>query len=149
MTRDRWHLLRVDLVDGPIEIDRPPGRDFVIGGDHTFGDLADAIDTAFARWDRGHLHEFTLADGRRIGMPDPDDEGVIDEESEAVAALVRPGDVFTYVFDLGDNWEHRCRLMRSDVDPEEEAGEVPLEPVPVMGWGAIPDQYGREAPDDA
>jgi hypothetical protein len=31
---------------------------------HIFKQLADAIDDAFARWDRSHLQEFILADGR-------------------------------------------------------------------------------------
>lgn len=35
-------------------------------------DLADAIDGAFARWDRSHLQDFTLADGTRLCLPDPD-----------------------------------------------------------------------------
>jgi hypothetical protein len=30
-------------------------------------------------------------------------------------------------------------------DPEEEYGTVPGDPVPIEGWGWIPDQYGREA----
>ena len=32
----------------------------------TFEQLGNAIDDAFARWDRNHLHEFTLADGTVI-----------------------------------------------------------------------------------
>jgi len=39
---------------------------------HAFKQLADAIDDAFARWDRSHLQEFSLADGRRLRDPDPD-----------------------------------------------------------------------------
>ena len=32
----------------------------------TFEQLGKAIDDAFARWDRNHLHEFTLVDGTVI-----------------------------------------------------------------------------------
>jgi hypothetical protein len=48
----------------------PPGRIFIVGPSHTFEQLAEAINSAFARWDRSHLHEFELADGRLIGYPD-------------------------------------------------------------------------------
>ena len=34
---------------------------------HKFSQLADAIDTAFARWDRSHLYKFEMADGPLIG----------------------------------------------------------------------------------
>jgi hypothetical protein len=32
----------------------------------TFEQFATAIDDAFARWDRNHLHEFTFADGTPV-----------------------------------------------------------------------------------
>ena len=38
----------------------PPGRIFAANPNNTFADFADAINTAFARWDRSHLHEFVL-----------------------------------------------------------------------------------------
>jgi len=43
----------------------PAGRIFAAARGHTFAELADAIDDAFARWDRSHLQEFTLADQAR------------------------------------------------------------------------------------
>jgi hypothetical protein len=33
---------------------------------HSFGQLADAIDLASARWDLAQMHTFTLADGPEI-----------------------------------------------------------------------------------
>ncbi len=57
------------------------------------------------------------------------------------------GRSFEYVFDLGAGWEHACTVLRDQVDPREEAGILPTEILPVFGWGAIPDQYGRAAPD--
>ena len=35
--------------------------------------LADAMDTAFARWDRSHLYKFEMADGQLIGQVEFDD----------------------------------------------------------------------------
>jgi hypothetical protein len=52
--------------------------------------------------------------------------------------------LFRYVFDLGDDWRHRCRALPEKVDPRElYPGPLPRLPVPVWGWGWIPDQYGR------
>ena len=129
-----------------------PGRVFIVGPSHTFLGLAEAVNTAFARWDLSHLHEFELADGRRIGFVDPepfeDDEVVVEDQGAVkVADAVRPGDEFGFVFDFGDRWEHRCRVQAEKADPREEwgSGPLPKQPVAVWGWGLIPDQYGRES----
>jgi len=131
----------------------PPGRDLLVSSAHTFAELASAIDRTFARWDLSHLHEFRLVDGRRIVMEDADEfeasPNDLDERSHSLSSIgLSSGDTFTYVFDLGDDWEHRCAVLRTDVDPEEEAGIVPSGILPIFGWGTIPDQYGRLSPDD-
>ena len=51
---------------------------------------------------------------------------------------------FDYTFDFGDDWRHRCAVGPEKADPEEEYGEKPSAPVAIWGWGAIPDQYGRD-----
>jgi hypothetical protein len=54
----------VDLISGHGEDYWPrPGRIFAAARSHKFSQLADAIDTAFARWDRSHLYKFELAVG--------------------------------------------------------------------------------------
>jgi hypothetical protein len=128
-----------------------PGRIFIVGPSHTFFGLAEAVNAAFARWDLSHLHEFELADGRRIGFVDPDrfedDEAVEDHAAVKVAAAVGLGDEFGFVFDFGDRWEHRCRVLAEKADPRQEwgSGALPKQPVAICGWGLIPDQYGRES----
>ena len=146
-----WLSIRVDLLGGgPAGVLWPtPGRVLVVGPSHTFADLATAIDDAFARWDRNHLYEFTLADGRRIGLPDEDDEEpVLDGARVKVVRTVEPGSEFRYVFDLGDLWMHRCSVEPAKVDPLDVLGIVPDSPLPRDGWGSIPDQYGRVWMDD-
>lgn len=144
-----WLRIRVDLLGGAgITCDPPPGRIFIVGPSHSFADLAGAIDAGFARWDLAHLHSFELGDGRIIGYPDDTfaPELVwLDHARLKVAREVTPGDEFEYVFDLGDNWRHRCRVERQKVDPVEEYGEVPGQPVAIWGWGSMPDQYGRRS----
>lgn len=123
-----------------------PGRIFIVGPRHSFGNLAEAIDGAFARWDLAHLHSFELADGRRIGIFDPDcPEQWLDERTLKVTKEVKPGDVFEYVFDFGDDWRHGCTVGPEKADPLEEYGATPSGPVAIWGWGSIPDQYGRSS----
>lgn len=122
----------------------------LVGPGHSFAHLADAINTAFARWDRSHLHLFELPDGRKVGFAEVDDNelGWLDHEKLNVARELRPGDEFSFVFDLGDNWRHRCRVLAEKADPLEELGIVPDTPLSSWGWGWIPDQYGRASAGD-
>jgi hypothetical protein len=53
---------------------------------------------------------------------------------------LRPGCTFEYVFDLGDSWRHRCEVQDSI---RLRSTRLPGQPVPIWGWGRIPDQYGR------
>jgi hypothetical protein len=145
-----WLSIRVELLHGGgLEMDPPPGRVMLVGPRHTFGDLAEAIDAAFARWDLSHLHLFELPDGRSVGEAGDDDWGLetVDESALRVAETLSEGDVFEYVFDLGDSWTHRCAVESKAVDPLEAYGIVPSKPVPTWGWGWIPDQYGRRTAD--
>jgi len=118
-----------------------PGRIFAAALDHSFAQLATAIDDAFARWDRSHLHEFEFGDGTRIGMPDPEwhgDESLVDERSLKLPRL-NPGEQFVYVFDFGDDWTHLCTVGKAPINPVESLGIVPDRPLPYFGWGAISD----------
>jgi hypothetical protein len=55
-----WFSIRVELVGGGgADLWPRPGRIFAAAPAHTFKALGDAIDDAFARWDRAHLQEFT------------------------------------------------------------------------------------------
>lgn len=144
-----WLQIRVDLLGGGgVRCDPSPGRVFIVGPSHTFEQFAEAIDAAFARWDLSHLHVFELADERLIGFPD-DSFGPemlwLDHAKLKVAREVKAGAEFEYVFDLGDNWRHRCTVLAEKADPAEEYGPIPKGPVAIWGWGSIPDQYGRRS----
>lgn len=101
--RGPWISVSVELVEGRGERYWPrPGRLFAAAADHSFADLGAAIDDAFARWDRSHLYEFELADGTRIGMPDPewqDDEPMEDGRIVKLGRL-KPGEMATLRFRL-------------------------------------------------
>jgi hypothetical protein len=141
-----WLTIRVELLSGIYaECDPAPGRIFIVGPRHTFEQLARAINVGFARWDFSHLYDFELADGNIVGFPDEDfgEDDVLDHATTKVFDRVKPGQRFGYRFDFGDEWIHECMVQTEKVDPVEAYGEVPIDPVPIFGWGTIPDQYGR------
>ena len=117
--RRTWLSIRVDLIAGHGEALWPrPGRVFAASRSHTFAQLATAIDDAFARWDRSHLHEFTRADGYRLGIlsdEDYDPEHLLDYRRVTLGRL-SPGEQFAYVFDFGDQWEHLCTVGPRRID---------------------------------
>lgn len=154
-----WLSVTVELLGGRDEDPWPwPGRIFAVGPSHTFLDLADAVNAAFARWDQSHLSMFTLADGRIVTDDATGAELVssvggplvtaLDLEAAKVARTVKPGDEFQFTFDLGDEWTHRCVVGDRKIDPLDTLGIRPAGPLPYWGWGSIPDQYGRRWADD-
>jgi hypothetical protein len=141
-----WLSIRVELVEGRGERFWPrPGRIFAAARSHTFAQLAEAIDDAFARWDRAHLHEFELADGMRLTTPYEEWDSVspVADDRRTKLSRLKPGEQFVYVFDLGDGWTHLCTVEPERIDPLDALGIIPAVPVSHWGWGDIPDQYGR------
>lgn len=141
-----WLSIRVELVEGHGERFWPrPGRIFAAARSHTFAQLGRAIDDALARWDRAHLHEFTLSDGTRLTTPyeEWDSVGPVADDRRSNLSRLKLGEQFVYVFDFGDDWTHLCTVGLERVDPIETLGIVPRAPLPYWGWGDIPDQYRR------
>lgn len=141
----------MELVSGRGEVlDPPPGRDLLIPPRTTFDELAQAIDRFLGRWDLAHQRMFRLPDGTTVCSP----QLIMELESSpftghphlplstSLGRRVKRGEPFSYTFDLGDDWEHRCEVIGT-MDPEAEFGQRPLEIVPIWGWGSLPDQYGR------
>lgn len=154
-----WLSVTVELLGGRGEELWPrPGRIFAVGPSHTFMGLANAVNGAFARWDRSHLSVFALADGRVVTDEETGAEmagsiggpiiAPIDIAAARVARTLELGAEFRFTFDLGDSWTHRCVVGEEKVDPVEVLGARPDVPLPYWGWGSIPDQYGRRWADD-
>lgn len=154
-----WLSIKVELLGGRGEELWPfPGRIFAVGPSHTFADLADAINMAFARWDHNHLNEFTFANGTVVMDP----RSALDTLEAGAGPIMRPlnihstkvlktaqlGEEFQFVFDLGDYWVHRCTVETEKIDPVTTVGIRPKTPTPYWGWGQIPDQYGRRWSSD-
>lgn len=150
-----WYSITVELLGGRGEELWPrPGRIFAVGPSHTFRDLADAINTAFARWDFAHLSQFTRTDGSIITDNDEELDNIAsgldpvvrvhDLDITKVMKTVELGETFKYLFDFGDNWVHECEVAEHKIDPVEELGIRPKTPLPYWGGGTMPDQYGRD-----
>ena len=58
----RWLSVRMELVGGRgADLWPRPGRILAAARSLSFRQLADAIDSAFARWDLAHMRTFTIA----------------------------------------------------------------------------------------
>lgn len=145
---DSWLLVEVGLLSGVGDVFRPaPGRLFAVPPTATFEEFAHSIDVAFSRWDHSHLHAFRFADGTEVGYPDDeagDPDDFIDHDV-AVTELVKPDDEFRYVFDFGDNWQHRCRVIGTNTDRPADSVRAP---VMIGTWGESPEQYPDQDDDD-
>jgi Plasmid pRiA4b ORF-3-like protein len=64
-------------------------------------------------WRDYHLWEFVI-DERKYGMPDPDRPHVKNGATTQLAAVLVSGITeFGYVYDFGDNWEHRIVIEQT------------------------------------
>lgn len=134
-----WLSVRVELVSGRGDDFWPrPGRIFAAAPSHTFAQLAQAIDTAFARWDLAHMHMFTLANGTGVtslAQWDGDaPNGSVDSQATKLSRLTL-GEQFAYVFDFGDDWAHLCTVGAQKIDHLDTAGFKPETPTAYWGWG--------------
>ena len=78
----------------------------------TLAKLHAVIQAAF-QWGGGHLHEFDAA-GERYGTADPDYDApgsVLSEKTRLTKAMTASGTI-DYVYDFGDNWQHRIKLEK-------------------------------------
>jgi hypothetical protein len=86
-------------------------------------------------WEGGHMHQFIFAQasytGEEPGLDLP--AGVDDESGVSLRKALEGGSSFTWVYDYGDNWQHKVKVERT-VDMV-----VPLEhPMCITGQGACP-----------
>jgi hypothetical protein len=150
-----WMTIRVVLQGGAgSTLAHPPGRVLLVSAEHAFQELAEAIDTAFARWDLTPSHEFEV-EGRLLrsaDAPDDDEPALLDIADSAEVTVgevgLREGAAFLYRFDPGEQWVHQCAVEEVGVDAFGLVGDEPEMPVPVFGWGPLPDQYGRLTEED-
>ncbi|MFI7068953.1 hypothetical protein [Micromonospora sediminicola] len=138
--------IEVELVTGRGRRWWPrPGCVVSAGEEHTFAQLAEAVDRAFGRRDLDHLRMVVLPGGVEVSWSawrdGPAFPGTRDGRRTRLG-LLTPGNLFAYVFDLGADWTHLCTVRR---DP---AVCPPALPTLRNGWGSAPAQYSPEAVHD-
>ncbi|MDQ1289388.1 MAG: hypothetical protein QG622_2954 [Actinomycetota bacterium] len=89
-------------------------RRLEISSSTTLGEVHEILQVAFD-WEDDHLHVFECR-GRRFGPPEIVDSygpslgpgtWTLDEDVVSLETVVpRPGDILTYTYDFGDNWQH-------------------------------------------
>lgn len=108
---------------------RPPvWRRIQVPEDYSFWDLHVAIQDVMG-WLDYHLHEFELIDPssgmeRRIGLPHEEFPGTLAGWEQGIAEyFTEEGQTVDYVYDFGDNWEHKVELEK--ILPREEDVDYP------------------------
>lgn len=80
----------------------------------TLGKLHHVIQAAMG-WTDTHLHEFDIA-GENYGVPDPDAGSgppILSEKRKTLIGALSGKKTFRYVYDFGDNWEHRIKVEKT------------------------------------
>jgi hypothetical protein len=111
-------------------------RSIVVPADYTFYELHMAIQGAFG-WENCHLFQFSesgFSDNTRYGLPgeDIDDQVTVDARKTRMSRILKKeGQTYCYIYDFGDDWEHRLTL-------EKVVAEDTAAPFCLDGAGACP-----------
>lgn len=111
------YRIRLDIADA-----KPPiWRRLDVGSHLGLDDLHVVIQTAFG-WTDSHLHRFGVGTGIwdrdtelylcSFDVDDEDEKGIPEEQVRLDEVLVEPGDTLLYIYDYGDDWDHRIRLEK-------------------------------------
>jgi hypothetical protein len=144
------YVVSVYLAGGPMSekfAKKEISRVIEIRGDQTLEELHDAIFNAYDRFEQ-HMYEFQL--GRRpfdpggpnygISGPQEKKKGEGDARTTKLDDLdLKPGRVFGYWFDFGDDWYHQVEVNRL-----ERAISTVSYPRVVRRVGKSPPQYCDE-----
>lgn len=104
-------------------IEPPVWRRVVVPATITLGKLHQVIQAAMG-WTNSHLHEFEIAECR-FGLPDPDwPDDTVSEKRVTLAGALSGKKTFRYVYDFGDDWEHRIKVEK--VLPPDDSLRYPI-----------------------
>jgi hypothetical protein len=97
-----------------------------------------AVDIAFGRWDTMRDRSFTR---RTMGRETQRRRDRHLSPELVLAETLRVGERFIYVFDSDRGWTHDCFVEEAlDASDTTDLSQIP---VPLVGWGTLPDQDGR------
>jgi len=111
------YRLRVSLN----EVEPAVWREIIVPAAASLSDLHRILQIALGWWD-SHLHDFQVG-GVRYEATMPESEGEPTETTFLGSLDLRPGDVFSYCYDFGDDWSHRIEVLAILADDAQ--GAVP------------------------
>lgn len=95
-------------------------RQLQVPGELSLSGLHEALQIAFG-WTNSHLHEFHVGKAR-YGVPDPDDDKLLDEADVTVAAVLpHKTSTMQYIYDLADWWIHNITVDRIEDAPPKRS----------------------------
>jgi hypothetical protein len=154
---ENLYTLKVYIIAGPVPDEyegKEISRTIQIKGSQTLEDLHYAIFDAFDRWEE-HLYEFNLGSGpydrskiyaMRMAPDDfdgPEKPAGFVNDTTLDDLKLKTGRVFGYVFDFGDDWQHRI-----DVEAIERAPARGKFPCVIKRAGKSPPQYAELDEED-
>ncbi len=88
-------------------------RKFLVESDIKLPELNDILQVCMG-WSNSHLHQFITRDKTYYGVPDPDFENdMLDETKIRLDSLLAmEKDLIIYEYDFGDSWEHKIELVK-------------------------------------
>jgi pRiA4b ORF-3-like protein len=128
---------------------KPPiWRRVLVPAEFTLAQLHDVVQAAMG-WEDCHLHQFYIGK-QRFGVPDPNERFLggsltLNEKKTRLANLLNTvGAKATYIYDLGDSWEHALtveKILPAELDvPNPHCTEGKLA-APPEDCGGIPGFY--------
>lgn len=117
-----WAIMSIFRIRATLlEIQPPVWRSIELSDQTTLKQLHRILQIAMG-WEDCHLHEFVIR-GQRYGKRDPDfdsAESILPETGVSLAdVLQKPKSQITYIYDLGDYWQHSVRLEAIGVADSE------------------------------
>lgn len=116
---ERFYLLKIQLLG----IEEAIWRRFVVPADITLDRLHDVIQIVMG-WEDYHLHEFTIGNKRYTEDPESKDDGLEGGMYRLDDLIKQKGQIFRYLYDLGDYWEHEIILEENNYDGTKLDAEV-------------------------
>jgi hypothetical protein len=97
--------LRIELN----EVEPSVWRRVLVPGDALLSEVAETLLIAMG-WQNSHLHQFEVSDALYGMHADDYAEDEIDEASVTAIEALRGERMFTFVYDLGDYWDHEVTV---------------------------------------
>jgi len=115
-------------------IEPPIWRRIAVDGDMTLRGLHHVIQAAFG-WTDAHLHEFIVEEQTYAMLDNEDvldtieeiDQIPQDDRKAKLQRLAYPGQLFTYLYDFGDDWTHVIKVEKIESRPEKLASTYILD----------------------